>query len=35
MFEVASREADAEKRRALLTFVIAGGGPTGVETGQE
>jgi len=32
MFEVASREADAEKRRELLTFVIAGGGPTGVET---
>lgn len=31
-FEQASREADAEKRRALLTFVIAGGGPTGVET---
>ena len=32
MFEQASREADAEKRRALLTFVIVGGGPTGVET---
>ncbi|MBI5842742.1 MAG: NAD(P)/FAD-dependent oxidoreductase [Chloroflexi bacterium] len=32
MFEQASREADAEKRRALLTFVVAGGGPTGVET---
>lgn len=31
-FERASREADAEKRRALLTFVIVGGGPTGVET---
>ncbi len=32
MFEAASREADAEKRKALLTFVIVGGGPTGVET---
>lgn len=32
MFEEASREADAEKRRALLTFVVVGGGPTGVET---
>ncbi len=32
MFEQASREADAERRRALLTFVIVGGGPTGVET---
>ena len=32
MFEQASREADAEKRRALLTFVVVGGGPTGVET---
>jgi len=31
-FEEASREADAEKRRALLTFVVVGGGPTGVET---
>ncbi len=31
MFERASREADADKRRAMLTFVIAGGGPTGVE----
>ena len=31
-FERASREADVEKRRALLTFVIVGGGPTGVET---
>ncbi len=31
MFERASREADAEKRRAILTFVIVGGGPTGVE----
>jgi NADH dehydrogenase len=32
MFELASHEADDEKRRALLTFVVAGGGPTGVET---
>lgn len=32
MFEEASREADAAKRRALLTFVVVGGGPTGVET---
>ena len=30
-FEAAEREPDAEKRRALLTFVIIGGGPTGVE----
>lgn len=30
-FEAAEREADQEKRRALLTFVIVGGGPTGVE----
>ena len=32
MFEQASREADTEKRRAMLTLVVAGGGPTGVET---
>jgi NADH dehydrogenase len=32
MFEHAAREPDAEKRRALLTFVVVGGGPTGVET---
>ncbi|NWF63437.1 MAG: NAD(P)/FAD-dependent oxidoreductase [Chloroflexi bacterium] len=32
MFEAASREADAGKRQAMLTFVIVGGGPTGVET---
>jgi NADH dehydrogenase len=32
MFEGASHEADAEKRKAMLTFVIVGGGPTGVET---
>lgn len=30
-FERADREPDSEKRRALLTFVIAGAGPTGVE----
>jgi NADH dehydrogenase len=32
MLERASREADPEKRKALLTFVVVGGGPTGVET---
>src|SRR5574342_660036 len=32
MFELASREPDPEKRKALLTFVVVGGGPTGVET---
>ncbi len=32
MFEQASREVDGEKRRAMLTFVVVGGGPTGVET---
>jgi NADH dehydrogenase len=32
MFERASHEADAEKRQALLTFLVVGGGPTGVET---
>ncbi|BAY79190.1 NADH dehydrogenase (plasmid) [Nostoc linckia NIES-25] len=30
-FEAAEKESDPEKRRALLTFVIVGGGPTGVE----
>jgi NADH dehydrogenase len=30
-FEAAEREEDPEKRRRLLTFVIVGGGPTGVE----
>jgi NADH dehydrogenase len=30
-FEQAEREPDAAKRRAWLNFVIAGGGPTGVE----
>ena len=32
MMEKASREVDAEKRKALLTFVVVGAGPTGVET---
>jgi len=32
LFEKASNEGDAEKRKAILTFVIVGGGPTGVET---
>jgi hypothetical protein len=32
MFEEASREVDVQKRRALLTFIVVGGGPTGVET---
>ncbi len=30
-FERAEREPDPDKRRALMTFVIIGGGPTGVE----
>jgi len=30
-FEKAEREADAAKRADLLTFVVIGGGPTGVE----
>src|SRR4029079_10881767 len=30
-FEAAEMEPDLEKRRAWLTFVIIGGGPTGVE----
>ena len=30
-FEMAESEADADKRAALLNFVIVGGGPTGVE----
>jgi len=32
MFELAAHEKDPDKRRALLTFVIVGGGPTGVES---
>lgn len=31
MFEIAVHEPDPERRRAMLTFVIVGGGPTGVE----
>jgi NADH dehydrogenase len=31
VFERASREQDPFRRKALLTFVIVGGGPTGVE----
>jgi NADH dehydrogenase len=31
LFEEASRETDPLRRKALLTFVIVGGGPTGVE----
>jgi NADH dehydrogenase len=30
-FEAAEREADPTRRAALMTFVIVGGGPTGVE----
>jgi len=30
-FEAAEREADAERRRQWLTFVVIGGGPTGAE----
>jgi NADH:ubiquinone reductase (H+-translocating) len=30
-FEAAEKETDLEKRRAWLTFMIVGGGPTGVE----
>ena len=32
MLEQASREVEVEKRKALLTFVVIGAGPTGVET---
>ncbi|MEW6650218.1 MAG: NAD(P)/FAD-dependent oxidoreductase [Chloroflexota bacterium] len=31
LFERASREADLDRRREMITFVIAGGGPSGVE----
>ena len=31
-FEAAEREPDAAQRKRLLTFVVIGGGPTGVET---
>ena len=30
-FERAERETDPERRQALLTFIVIGGGPTGVE----
>lgn len=30
-FELAGQESDLQRRRALLTFVVVGGGPTGVE----
>lgn len=30
-FEAAEREPDPERRLALLTFIVVGGGPTGVE----
>jgi NADH:quinone reductase (non-electrogenic) len=30
-FEAAEKEKDPERRRALMTFVVVGGGPTGVE----
>ncbi len=30
-FEAAEQETDEEKRKTLLTFVVVGGGPTGVE----
>jgi NADH dehydrogenase len=32
MFEDASREPNADVRHAMLTFVVVGGGPTGVES---
>ncbi|NMC85094.1 MAG: FAD-dependent oxidoreductase, partial [Anaerolineaceae bacterium] len=32
MFELANQEPDAAIRQAMLTFVVVGGGPTGVET---
>jgi NADH dehydrogenase len=32
MFELAAQESNADLRRALLTFVVVGGGPTGVES---
>ena len=30
-FEFAARTSDSQRRQALLTFVVVGGGPTGVE----
>jgi NADH:ubiquinone reductase (H+-translocating) len=32
MFELAAQERDPAVRRAMLTFVVVGGGPTGVES---
>ena len=32
MFELAAQESNPDIRRALLTFVVVGGGPTGVES---
>jgi NADH dehydrogenase len=32
MFELAEQQEDEQLRRAMLTFVIVGGGPTGVES---
>ena len=32
MFEQANRETNLDVRRAMLTFVVVGGGPTGVES---
>lgn len=32
MFELAAHEPDLNRRQALLTFVVAGGGPLGVES---
>jgi NADH:ubiquinone reductase (H+-translocating) len=32
MFEMAALETDSQKRTAMLTFVVVGGGPTGVES---
>jgi NADH:ubiquinone reductase (H+-translocating) len=32
-FEAAEREADPQRRREWMTFVLVGGGPTGVELG--
>lgn len=31
-FELAAQEADSAERKAMLTFVVVGGGPTGVES---
>lgn len=31
IFELAAQEKDVDKRHAMLTFVVVGGGPTGVE----